>query len=189
MQSAPARIGETTPPMSEVVSETAASKAAVQHESEMLRESGLRRKLSPRQVAMIGLGCTMGTGLFLGSAISVKLAGPAVFLSFLAGAFIALVVMWALAEMSVEHPAAGAFGLHAEMYLHPWAGFAVRYTYWICMVVIIGSEVVAAAIYCQYWFPHVPAWVWIAGFSLAMIYINTVSIESFGTFEFWFAMI
>jgi L-asparagine transporter-like permease len=118
MQSAPARIGETTPPMSEVVSETAASKAAVQHESEMLRESGLRRKLSPRQVAMIGLGCTMGTGLFLGSAISVKLAGPAVFLSFLAGAFIALTVMWALAEMSVEHPAAGAFGLHAEMYLH-----------------------------------------------------------------------
>jgi AAT family amino acid transporter len=175
--------------MSEVVSETAASKAAVLHESEVQRESGLRRKLSPRQVAMIGLGCTMGTGLFLGSAISVKLAGPAVFLSFLAGAFIALTVMWALAEMSVEHPAAGAFGLHAEMYLHPWAGFAVRYTYWICMVVIIGSEVVAAAIYCQYWFPHVPAWVWIAGFSLAMIYINTISIESFGTFEFWFAMI
>ncbi|HXR32874.1 MAG TPA: amino acid permease [Verrucomicrobiae bacterium] len=175
--------------MSKIVNETATSKAALQHESEVQRESGLRRKLSPRQVAMIGLGCTIGTGLFLGSAISVKLAGPAVILSFLAGAFITLTVMWALAEMSVEHPAAGAFGLHAEMYLHPWAGFAVRYTYWICMVIIIGSEVVAAAIYCQYWFPHVPAWVWIAGFSLAMIYINTVSIESFGTFEFWFAMI
>jgi len=160
-----------------------------QRESEVQRESGLRRKLSPRQVAMIGLGCTLGTGLFLGSAISVKLAGPAVILSFLAGAFITLMVMWALAEMSVEHPAAGAFGLHAEMYLHPWVGFAVRYTYWICMVVIIGSEVVAAAIYCQYWFPNVAAWVWIASFSLAMIYINTISIESFGTFEFWFAMI
>ncbi len=175
--------------MSDVVSETIPSILEAQREAEVQRESGLRRKLSPRQVAMIGLGCTMGTGLFLGSAISVKLAGPAVFLSFLAGAFITLMVMWALAEMSVEHPAAGAFGLHAEMYLHPWAGFAVRYTYWMCLVIIIGSEVVAAAIYCQYWFPHVPAWIWIAGFSLAMIYINTVSIESFGTFEFWFAMI
>jgi amino acid transporter, AAT family len=175
--------------MSNVVNETKPSILEAQLEAEVQRESGLRRRLSPRQVAMIGLGCTMGTGLFLGSAISVKLAGPAVFLSFLAGAFITLTVMWALAEMSVEHPAAGAFGLHAEMYLHPWAGFAVRYTYWICMVIIIGSEVVAAAIYCQYWFPHVPASVWIAGFSLAMIYINTVSIESFGTFEFWFAMI
>ena len=97
--------------------------------------------------------------------------------------------MWALAEMSVEHPTAGAFGLHAEMYLHPWAGFAIRYTYWLCLVVIIGSEVVAAAIYCQYWFPNVPAWLWIAGFSLAMIYVNTLSIENFGTIEYWFAMI
>jgi amino acid transporter, AAT family len=158
-----------------------------QHGAE--RESGLSRKLTPRQVAMIGLGCTLGTGLFLGSAISVKLAGPAVIISFIAGSFIALTVMWALAEMSVELPAAGAFGLHAQVYLHPWAGFAVRYTYWICMVVIIGSEVVAAAIYCQYWFPHVPSVFWIAGFSLAMIYVNTISIENFGTFEFWFAMI
>jgi L-asparagine transporter-like permease len=153
------------------------------------RESGLRRELRPHQVAMIGLGCTIGTGLFLGSAISVKLAGPAVILSFFAGALIALTVMWALAEMSVEHPAAGAFGLHAEMYLHPWAGFAIRYTYWLCLVVIIGSEVVAAAIYCQYWFANVPAWLWIAGFSIAMIYVNTLSIERFGTFEYWFAMI
>jgi amino acid transporter, AAT family len=153
------------------------------------RESGLHRKLSARQVAMIGLGCTIGTGLFLGSAIAVKLAGPAVLLSFVGGGFIALTVMWALAEMSVEHPSAGAFGLHAEMYLHPWAGFAIRYTYWLCLVVIIGSEVVAAAIYCQYWFPYVPAWLWIAGFSLAMIYVNTLSIENFGSIEYWFAMI
>src|ERR1700747_1320325 len=145
------------------------------------RETGLRRELKPHQVAMIGLGCTIGTGLFLGSAISVKLAGPSVIVSFLLGAFVALTVMWALAEMSVEHPTAGAFGLHAEMYLHPWAGFAIRYTYWLCLVVIIGSEVAAAAIYCQYWFRNVPAWLWIAGFSLAMIYMNTLSIENFGT--------
>jgi AAT family amino acid transporter len=153
------------------------------------REAGLRRKLSPRQVAMIGLGCTLGTGLFLGSAISVRLAGPAVILSFLGGAVVALTVMWALAEMSVEHPTAGSFGLFAEIYLHRWAGFALRYTYWICVVVIIGSEVVAAAIYCQFWFPNVPPWLWIAGFSAAMIYVNTRSVESFGSVEYWLAMI
>src|SRR5262249_15180684 len=136
------------------------------------RESGLHRGLTTRQIAMIGLGSTIGTGLFLGSAISVKLAGPAVIVSFLIGAVISLPVMWALAEMSAEHPTAGSFGVHAEMYLHPWAGFAVRYTYWLCLVIVIGSEVVAGAIYCQYWFPHVPVWMWIAGFSLAMIYVN-----------------
>jgi amino acid transporter, AAT family len=166
-----------------------ADERAVQPAAAVERESGLHHKLSERQVEMIGLGCTIGTGLFLGSAIGVKLAGPAVILSFFGGAFLALTVMWALAEMSAEHPTAGAFGVHAEMYLHRWAGFAIRYTYWLCLVVIIGSEVVAAAIYCQYWFPHVPAWMWIAGFSLAMIYVNTLSVENFGTIEYWFAMI
>src|ERR1700747_3885545 len=97
------------------------------------REAGLHKRLSSRQVAMIGLGCTIGTGLFLGSAISVNLAGPAVILSFAAGAIIALTVMWALAEMAVEHPAAGSFGLYAEMYLRAWAGFFAGYTDWLCL--------------------------------------------------------
>src|SRR4029077_9511906 len=131
----------------------------------------------------------IGTGLFLGSAISVKLAGPAVLLSFAAGAVIALTVMWALAEMAVEHPAAGSFGLYAEMYLHPWAGVAVRYTYWLCLVMIVGSEVVAAAIYCRFWLPNVPAGLCIAAFSIILVLINTLSIEDFGSIEYWFAMI
>jgi len=153
------------------------------------REGGLHQDLSSRQVAMIGLGSTIGTGLFLGSAISVKLAGPAVILSFLGGSLIALTVMWALAEMTAEHPAAGSFGLYAEIYLHPWAGFAVRYTYWLCLVVVVGSEVVAAAIYCKLWFPGIPSWIWVAAFSAAIVYVNTISVKSFGRFEYWFAMI
>jgi AAT family amino acid transporter len=153
------------------------------------RESGLRRTLSSLQVTMIGIGCTFGTGLFLGSAIAVQLAGPAVVFSFSAGALIALTVMWALAEMSAEVPTAGAFGVHAEIFLNRWAGFAIRYTYWLCLVVIIGSELVAAAIFCQLWFPGVPSWLWIAAFALAMIYVNTLTVENFGTTEYWFSMI
>src|SRR2546430_12295945 len=66
------------------------------------REAGLHQNLPSRQVAMIGLGSTIGTGLFLGSAIAVKLAGPAVILSFVGGSLIALTVMWAVAEMTAE---------------------------------------------------------------------------------------
>lgn len=153
------------------------------------REAGLQRHLTPAQLAMIGLGSTIGTGLFLGSAISVKLAGPAVILSFAGGALIALPMMWALAEMTAAHPAAGSFGLYAEMYLHPWAGYAVRLTYWLCIMVVVGSEVVAASIYCRFWFPGVPSWVWIAAFSFVILYVNTMSIGSLGTFEFWLSMV
>jgi len=137
---------------------------------------------------MIALGGAIGTGLFLGSAISVRLAGPGVILSYTAGAGIALLLVWALAEMAA-HPVAGSFGVYAEIYLHPWAGFAVRYSYWLCQVVAIGSEMVAASIYCRLWFPQVPAWVWIAGFSLGLVYINARAVGSFGEFEYWFAMI
>jgi L-asparagine transporter-like permease len=153
------------------------------------REAGLQRDLTPGQLAMIGLGSTIGTGLFLGSAISVKLAGPAVILSFAAAACIALPMMWALAEMGAAHPAAGSFGLYAEMYLHPWAGYAVRLTYWLCMMVVVGSEVVAASIYCKLWFPDAPSWIWIGLFSIVVLYVNTTSIGNLGTFEFWLSMI
>src|ERR1700692_3726007 len=150
------------------------------------REAGLHRGLTSWQVALIGLGSTIGTGLFLGSALSVKLAGPAVIVSFLLGAMVAVTVMWALAEMGAAHPAAGSFGLYAEMYVHPWAGFAIRYTYWLSLVFVIGSEVVAASIYCKYWWPAVPSWMWIAAFSLALLYANTISIKNFGFLAFWF---
>jgi L-asparagine transporter-like permease len=153
------------------------------------REAGLHRNLTPAQLAMIGLGSTIGTGLFLGSAISVKLAGPAVILSFIGAACIAVTMMWALAEMAAAHPAAGSFGLYAEMYLHPWAGFAIRLTYWLCMLVVVGSEVVAASIYCKFWFPGTPSWVWIGLFSLLILYVNKISIGSLGTFECILSMI
>jgi len=138
---------------------------------------------------MIALGGAIGTGLFLGSAVSVRLAGPGVILSYAFGAMIALAIMWALAEMTVVHPVAGSFGVFAEIYLHPWAGFALRYSYWFAQSVAIGSELVAVSIYCRYWAPSVPAWVWIAVFSGGMVYVNARNVGSFGAFEYWFALL
>src|SRR5438270_10111413 len=152
-------------------------------------EAGLHRNLTPRQLSMIAVGGAIGTGLFLGSALSVKVAGPGVILSYIGAAGIALALMWALGEMAIAHPVAGSFGVHAEMYLHPWAGFAMRYSYWLGQVIAIGSEMVAASIYCKLWFPQVPSWIWIAGFSIALVWINASSVSSFGAFEYWFAML
>jgi L-asparagine transporter-like permease len=153
------------------------------------REAGLRRNLTPRQLSMIAVGGAIGTGLFLGSALSVQLAGPGVILSYIGAAGIALTLMWALGEMTIAHPVAGSFGVYAEMYVHPWAGFTMRYSYWLGQVIAIGSEMVAASIYCKHWFPGIPSWVWIAGFSAALIWVNASGVSNFGTFEYWFAML
>jgi L-asparagine transporter-like permease len=175
--------------MSETEATLRTDAGAARHAAVVEKEAGLQRHLTARQLSMIAIGGAIGTGLFLGSAISVNLAGPGVILSYLAAGAIALCVMWALGEMTVAHPVAGSFGVHAELYVHPLAGFAMRYSYWLAQVIATGSEVVAASIYCKYWFPSVPSWLWIGGFSIALIYVNARSVASFGTFEYWFSMI
>ncbi len=140
-------------------------------------------------MAMIAIGGAIGTGLFLGSALAVRTAGPAVVFSYLLGAAIALLLAKALSEMAVAHPTAGSFGIYAELYLSPWAGFVVRYTYWAAQCIAIGGEATAAAIYCRWWFPQVPEWLWIVAVSLALVSANALGVRSFGEFEYWFAMV
>ncbi|HXS22107.1 MAG TPA: amino acid permease [Steroidobacteraceae bacterium] len=153
------------------------------------RESGLRRSLGKTQLVMIGLGGAIGTGLFMGSGLAVGYAGPAVIVSYALAGFIALVMVFSLSEMAVVHPTAGSFGTYAETYLNPWAGFVVRYTYWIAQAIAIGGEAVAAGLYMQYWFPNVPVWIWALGFCLVLLYFNSRSVGNFGTLESWLALI
>jgi amino acid transporter, AAT family len=160
-----------------------------QEASTLKNEEGLSRQLSTRQMAMIAIGGAIGTGLFLGSSLAVHTAGPAVLVSYLLGAAIALLLMGALSEMAVAHPTAGSFGVYAELYLNRWAGFTVRYTYWACQCIAIGGEATAVAIYCHWWFPHVPPWVGIVLFSALLVLVNASGVKNFGEFEYWFAMI
>ncbi|MGC1107536.1 MAG: amino acid permease [Candidatus Acidiferrales bacterium] len=152
-------------------------------------ERGLSRALSTRQMTMIAIGGAIGTGLFLGSSLAVRTAGPAVILSYLLGAVMALLMMGVLSEMAVAHPTAGSFGVYAELYLNRWAGFVVRYTYWACQCIAIGGEATAVAIYSRWWFPQIAQWVWIVLFSLLLVVVNASGVEKFGEFEYWFAMI
>src|SRR5690606_39534901 len=71
----------------------------------------------------------------------------------------------------------------------PLAGFLVRYAYWSCIVLAVGTEVTAVAVYMKFWFPAVPAWVWVCLFSAALILINALSVKAFGTIEYGFSAI
>ncbi len=153
------------------------------------RERGLHRQLTRRHMTMIAMGGAIGTGLFLGSGLAVGQAGPGVIVSYLIGVGLCLVMMYALAEMAVVHPTAGSFGVYAETYLNPWAGFVVRCTYWFAQVVAIGGEVTAAGIYTQFWFPGVPLWAWVVAYSALLLLVNLTAVRTFGEFEYWFAMI
>jgi amino acid transporter, AAT family len=153
------------------------------------QEKGLRHQLSAGQMAMVAVGGSIGTGLLLGSAAAIQIAGPAVILSFALAAFICWTVTMAFGELSSVHPGAGSFGLYADLYLNPWAGFVSRAGYWIAISVSIGANLVASATYMGYWFSTVPAVVWVGLFSVVLIVINLRSVRDYGRFEYWFAMV
>ncbi|MBZ9666410.1 amino acid permease [Pseudomonas sp. LMG 31766] len=153
------------------------------------REQGLKRQLTAAQMAMIAIGGAIGTGLFMGSSYAIGFAGPGVLVSYAIGALIALLLMGCLAEMTVAHPTSGSFGAYAEFYISPLAGFLVRYAYWAAIVLAVGTEVTAIAVYMKHWFPEVASWVWIVLFSSALVVTNALSVKAFGHFEYGFSAI
>jgi amino acid transporter, AAT family len=169
----------TKPQVTEIAAESQSSRPV----------EGLHRRLSQRQLTMMAIGGAIGVGLFLGSSVTIRLAGPGVILSYLLGAAIALIMSYALAEMAVVQPVAGAFGVYAETYLNRWAGFTVRATYGAAQIIAIGAEVTAAGIYISFWFPNVPQWMWVVLISAALVALNAMKVSRLGEFEYWFAMI
>jgi amino acid transporter, AAT family len=151
------------------------------------REKGLHRGLSARQLSMIAIGGAIGTGLFLGSGFAIGFAGPAVLVSYFIGAVITLLLMGCMAEMTVAHPTSGSFGAWAEFYVSPLAGFLVRFAYWAGVVFALGTEITAVTVYMRFWFPAVPGWVWILGFTLVIVLVNAFHVRFFGAVEYGFS--
>lgn len=109
----------------------------------------LQRRLGPTQVAMMGLGGSLGTGLFLGSGDVLRLTGSGAVLSYALTAALAVVVMYAMGEVTAAHPELGGFGAVAHDYLGPLGGFVARWNIVAASCIGVGAEVVAAATYLQ----------------------------------------
>lgn len=152
-------------------------------------EQGLARQLTAAQQAAMALGTAIGTGLFLATGLSVNVAGPATILSHVVVAGVSLLLGRALTEMAVAHPTAGAFGVYAAMYISPFAGYAVRVSYWLMQVIATGGQLVACSIYMHYWFPGVPGAVWVLMFAVLLLYLNSRAVGRLGVIEYWLVMI
>ncbi|WP_332877362.1 amino acid permease [Massilia sp. S19_KUP03_FR1] len=152
-------------------------------------EHTLKRGLSNRHIQLIALGGAVGTGLFLGVAQTIKLAGPSVILGYAIAGIMAFFIMRQLSEMVVDQPVAGSFSHFANRYWGPFAGFASGWNYWILYVLVSMAELTAVGIYIQYWWPGVPMWASALGFFLLINAVNLLHVKLFGEMEFWFAII
>jgi aromatic amino acid transport protein AroP len=149
----------------------------------------LKRGLSNRHIQLIALGGAVGTGLFLGVAQTIKLAGPSVILGYAIAGIMAFFIMRQLSEMVVDQPVAGSFSHFANRYWGPFAGFASGWNYWFLYVLVSMAELTAVGIYIQYWWPGVPLWMSALAFFVLINGVNLLHVKLFGEMEFWFAII
>ncbi|MHA3658771.1 amino acid permease [Yersinia enterocolitica] len=156
---------------------------------QQLQDSTLKRGLKNRHIQLIALGGAIGTGLFLGIAQTIKMAGPSVILGYAIGGFIAFLIMRQLGEMVVEEPVAGSFSHFAYKYWGDFAGFLSGWNYWAMFILVGMAELTAVGIYIQYWWPEIPTWVSAAIFFVLINAINLVNVRMYGETEFWFAII
>ncbi len=142
-----------------------------------------QRDLTSPTLTLLTIGGIMGSGLFLASGIAIHTAGPAVLGLFVVAAVAMYFEITALAEMSIASPSPGSFLVYAELVLGPGWAFVSGWIFWFSSVLTMSSEVTAAALFTQFWFPHVALWIWSLAYSCLIIAINFLSVRGFGTIE------
>jgi GABA permease len=146
-------------------------------------------------MTMIALGGVIGAGLFVGSGVVIRAAGPAAVVSFVITGLLVVLVMRMLGEMAVALPAVGSFYEYARLAfsdrprLGELAGFVSGWMYWYFWVIVVAMEAVAGAGLLRFWLPDQPTWLISLALLLSLTFTNLVSVRSFGEFEFWFASI
>lgn len=161
-------------------------------ESQITSTSGettqLGKGLQVRHLTMMGLGSAIGAGLFLGTGVGIKAAGPGVLISYVIAGFIVVLVMQMLGEMAAARPTPGSFSTYAEMAFGSSAGFVLGWLYWFMLIMVLGAEITGAGAIMGAWF-GIPGW--IPGLVCVVFFavVNLANVRGFGEFEFWFAFI
>jgi len=98
----------------------------------------LRRELGLREAIAIGVGGTIGGGIFVLVGAAVGAAGPAALLAFLLGFVASLVIALPYAELACRVPLAGGGYAFARVALGPSWGFVMGWIYWGAYLALSG---------------------------------------------------
>ncbi|KAK0505875.1 amino acid permease [Armillaria luteobubalina] len=150
----------------------------------------LVRQLKNRHIAMISIGGVIGTGLFLGTATSLRHGGPVgLLLGYITVGTICWSVMVSLGEMVAYLPIPGGHIKLAERFVDPALSFTMGWNYWYNWTIILPAELSAAAILINYWNQSVNNSAWITICLVVVVTINMFGAGVYGEAEFIFASI
>ncbi|CUM64108.1 uncharacterized protein PRCAT00001699001 [Priceomyces carsonii] len=149
---------------------------------------GVKRQLKARQISMIAIGGTIGTGLFISTGSTLSDAGPVLSLiSFLFMTTLAFGVTQSLGEMATYIPAPGSFTQFVARWCSPALGAANGWNYWFSWAITFALELSVVGQIIEYWTLAVPLEAWIAIFFVILTAANLFPVKFYGEVEFWVA--
>ncbi|GJE95838.1 amino acid permease [Phanerochaete sordida] len=153
------------------------------------KHHSLHRGLSARQVSMIAIAGTIGTGLFLGTGRSLAQGGPAsMLICYAIVGFIVYITLLLLGEMATQYPVAGSFNAYATRFFSPSYGFALSWNYWFNDAVSVASDLTAAQIVLEFWTNWNP-WVISLLFWVFLVCVNGTHVSAYGELEYWLSFL
>lgn len=147
------------------------------------------QKLAWWQLSLIGVGCIIGTGYFLGSGIGVRMTGPSILIAFILAGLGTYIVADALGKMSAKDPQKGSFRAYAKKAYGPWAGFSSGWVYWFSEMLITGSQLTALSILSRFWFPNLPLWIFASIYAILGVIVIIIGTKGFERAQNIFAII
>jgi amino acid transporter, AAT family len=149
----------------------------------------LSHGLKNRHLQLIGIGGAIGAGFFLGSGAAISQAGPALLIAYVLTGAVIFLMMRALGELTLAHPASGSFSSYATQFIGPLAGFVTGWSYWLGCLLVGIAEITGIGLLLHHWFPLMPQWIPALCATLLLYGINMRAVKSFGETEYWLTMI
>ncbi|MBT2736783.1 amino acid permease [Bacillus sp. ISL-7] len=135
------------------------------------------------QLSLFGVGCTIGTGFFLGSGLAIKMTGPSILVAFMIAALGTYFVYDALSKMTSQEPLKGGFRSYAKKAYGRWAGFSSGWVYWSSEVLIMGSQMTALSIFSRFWLPKIPLWIFAAIYAVLGLVVILIGVKVLNKLE------
>lgn len=154
----------------------------------------LKKGLAPHHIQLIALVAMISTALLVATSSALYTCGPAgLFTAYLIMSLVLYPIMNSLAEMVCFLPDSelgpgGSVSKLVTRYVDPSLGFATGWNYY-CFIIMLFSELTAAAEVVKHWTTAVPAGAWITIFFAVIAVLNFTAVKYYGEADFWFSII
>lgn len=176
--------------MSELAESISSSADTGSRVAKATEDACLKRNLDSRLLNMIAIGGSIDTGIFLASGNALSIAGPGgTLLAYFITGILVYFLMMSLGEMAAFMPTTGSFYFYAAKFVDPALGYALGWNYWYNWAITVASEISAASLIMNFWFPDSQPVIWSTLFLSLFIACNAFSARGFAEVEYWFSII